>query len=90
MDLTGLDKVTARTTALSGKVGAPIQFGSLTITVRTCVARPPDQPADAAAYLDVVDRGSTPLFRGWMLASQPAFGVLEHPVYDVRIAGCRP
>ena len=89
VDLTGLDKVTARTTALSGKVGTPIQFGSLTITVRSCVVRAADQPADAAAYVDIVDRGSTPLFRGWMLVSQPAFGVVEHPVYDVRVAGCR-
>lgn len=91
VELRGLDKVTARSATVTGKVGDTMRFGTLSILVRGCVARPPDQPADAAAYLEITDRGATaPMFRGWMLASSPATAILEHPVYDIRIAACRP
>jgi hypothetical protein len=88
--LQGLDKVTARVTALSARVGESIRFGSLSIVVRSCVVRPGDVAADAAAFVEVTERGvSAPVFRGWMLVSNPGLGVIEHPVYDVRLAGCR-
>ncbi len=89
-ELIGLDKVTARPTQLTVKVGESVRFGTLAITVRGCAVRPPDQPADATAFLDVTDHGATaPLFRGWMFASSPSLAVLEHPVYDLRVVGCR-
>ena len=85
-----LDKVTARVTSLTGKVGETLRFGTLSILVRSCVVRPPDVPADAAAFLEVTDRGATPpLFRGWMVRSSPGIGVIEHPVYDLRLSGCQ-
>ena len=28
-------------------------------------------------------------FNGWMIAGAPALGVLEHPLYDLRVASCR-
>ena len=90
VDLVALDKVTARTTALTGKVGGTLQFGSLTIVVRGCVARPADQAADSAAFLDITDRAGAAVFRGWMVASMPALAIIEHPVYDIRVAACRP
>jgi hypothetical protein len=89
VDLLGLDKVTARATPLFGKVGATLHYGTLSIVVRGCVVRPPDQPADAAAFLDVSDAGGQSLFHGWMVASVPSLGVVEHPVYDLRVTGCR-
>ena len=85
-----LDKVTARTTALTGKVGDTLRFGSLAIVLRGCVARPADQAADAAAFLDITDRAGAAVFRGWMVASMPALAIIEHPVYDIRLAACRP
>ena len=30
-----------------------------------------------------------PGFRGWMIASAPALGMMEHPLYDVRVVACR-
>ena len=91
VELRGLVKVTARSATVTGKVGETLRFGTLSIFVRGCVARAPDQPTDAAAYLEITDRGATaPMFRGWMVASSPATAILEHPVYDIRIAACRP
>jgi len=88
-ELTALDKVTARATPITVRVGQSATFGSLTITVRACEVRPPDQAADATAFLDIADShaGATP-FHGWMLVSDPSVSMLEHPIYDVRIAGC--
>jgi len=88
-DLMALDKVTARATPLSVRAGASVNFGTLSIAVRACAVRPPDQPADAAAFLDITDsHAGGPQFHGWMLLSAPALSMLEHPIYDVRLAGC--
>ena len=55
------------------KVGSSVRDGSLTITVRACVVRPPDQPQDAAAFMVIADsNASEPGFQGWMFASAPS------------------
>ena len=90
VDLVGLDKVSARATPLSGPVGQPLSFGSLTVLARACVVRPPDAAADAAAFLEIADAQlDTKPFRAWMLVSAPAVSIFEHPVYDIRLVGCR-
>ncbi len=90
VDLTGLDKITTRLTPVSGAVGKKLTFGTLVVTVRACVVRGADQPADQAAYLDVTDaRDPNFAFHGWMLLSSPGVSVIEHPVYDLRLAACR-
>jgi hypothetical protein len=86
-----LDKVNARHTTLTVGVGQEAHFGTLTIGVRNCVVRPPDQPAEAAAYLTVNDANNEGVaFAGWMVAGQPALSMLQHPVYDLRVTGCKP
>jgi hypothetical protein len=88
-DLRALDKVNDRSANLTIAVGNSASFGHITITVRACVVRQPDQPADAAAQLDVVDDNpDTPAFHGWMFANEPSVSMLQHPVYDIRVAGC--
>ena len=90
IELAGLDKVTTRLTTLTGRVGQPITFGTLSISVRSCIVRGPDQPADQAAFLDITDsRDPNFAFHGWMILSDPAVAVIEHPVYDIRLIGCR-
>lgn len=90
VELVGLDKVSARTTQLSGPVGQPLAFGTLTVLPRACMVRPPDTTQDAAAFLEIADsRLDTPPFRAWMLLSEPAVSILQHPVYDIRLVGCR-
>jgi hypothetical protein len=87
-DLILLDKVNVRRQEMTIKVGQSGTFGSLTIAVRSCVIRPPDQAPDAAAFLDITDSRGGPGFQGWMIKSDPSLSMLQHPVYDVRVAGC--
>jgi hypothetical protein len=88
-ELQALDKITARATSLTVRVGQSVTFGSLSIFVRACVSRPPDAVADSAAFLDITDsHPGAPQFHGWMLVSAPSVAMLEHPVYDVRPAAC--
>jgi hypothetical protein len=87
--LQALDKVNAQTANLTIKVGQSATFGSLTITVKSCVVRPSDQPADAAAFLNVTDsHPDSPGFDGWMLADEPSVSMMQHPIYDLRVTGC--
>jgi hypothetical protein len=87
--LQALDKVNAQASDLTIKVGQSATFGSLTITVKSCVVRPPNQPADAAAYLAVTDsHPDSPGFDGWMLEDEPSVSMMQHPIYDLRVAGC--
>jgi hypothetical protein len=89
-ELQVLDKVNAQNALLSVKVGQEAQFGSLSIQVQACDIRPPDQPQDAAAFLTIVDsHPDAPGFRGWMLANDPSLSMLQHPIYDVRVVGCK-
>jgi hypothetical protein len=88
-ELQVLDKINARERTLTVRGGDTVQFGSLSIAVRSCVVRPPDQPADAAAFLVVTDaHPDQPAFRGWMFRSDPAVSMMQHPIYDIRILGC--
>lgn len=91
--LQALDKVTARITILDARVGQAASFGTLSIDVRACQGRPPDEVPDAAAWMEITDSrappGGAPAFRGWMFANAPGVNMLEHPVYDIRVLECR-
>jgi hypothetical protein len=88
-DLILLDKIRAQPATMSVKVGDSATFGSITVHVRSCVTRPPDQPADSAAFVEVSDsRGKGDVFHGWILANTPSVSLMEHPVYDLRLTGC--
>jgi hypothetical protein len=85
-----LDKVNAQNAVLTVKVGQGAQYGSLAIQVQACDIRPPDQPRDFAAYLTITDsHADAPGFSGWMLANNPSLSMLQHPIYDVRVVGCK-
>ena len=88
-----LDKVMARVSVLEGRVGETVNFGTLSIRIGACHARPPTEVPDSAAWFEMTDsrapEGSPPVFRGWMFAESPGVNMLEHPVYDVRILNCR-
>ncbi len=89
-EVQALDKVNARNAVLSVKVGDTAKFGSLTIAVQACVVTPPDQPQDAAAFLVITDsHNGQPGFSGWMVADAPSVSMLQNPIYDVRVTGCR-
>ncbi len=90
--LQGLDKVTARVVRINAPVGRMVKFGTLEIIARNCDKRPPEDPPESAAFLDIweVRRGDPALsiYRGWMFASSPALTAMDHPVYDVWVLDC--
>jgi hypothetical protein len=91
-ELQALDKVTARISVLEAPVDQVVSFGTLRIRVGACNRRPPDDPPDSAAWLEVRDTrpGAAEVpFRGWMFAASPGLNMLEHPVYDLRVLACR-
>lgn len=94
--LRGLDKVTGVARNFDAPVGRTVQFGSLNVTVRACVQRPPEELPETSVYLEVTDRGrgaegeeAKPVFAGWIFASDPGRNGLAHPVYDVWAIRCK-
>jgi hypothetical protein len=91
--LQGLDKVTARISVVEVPVGGTARFGSLLIAARACQKSPPEEPPEAAAFLEITETPvgaiASSLFSGWMFASSPALSALEHPVYDVWVKDCK-
>jgi len=94
--LQALDKITARISRLEVAIDQPASFGTLQVTVRRCAYRPPEEPPEDAAFLEIVDNGydeaSPPrdVFTGWMFSSSPAVSAMEHPVYDITLLSCKP
>jgi hypothetical protein len=91
--LQGLDKITARISKIEAPVDKPVHFGTLTIVVRDCKKRPPEEPPESAAFLEIDEkRPGDPdprrVFSGWMFASSPALSAMEHPVYDINVLDC--
>jgi hypothetical protein len=84
-----MNKIDSTVASVTLHVGETTTFQSLQITLSGCFVRPPDLPADAAAHLVIADkRPDQPGFNGWVLKNEPALNMLEHPVYDVQLAGC--
>ncbi|MFO1113168.1 MAG: DUF2155 domain-containing protein [Rhodospirillales bacterium] len=87
-----LDKVTARVSTIYAPVGGTVRFGALDITVDVCDKRPPEEPPESAAFLQIVERRSEQaeigVFQGWMFASSPGLSPLQHPVYDLWVLDC--
>lgn len=91
--LGGIDKVAARTAKFEANLKQKVFYNTLIITAFACKMRPPEEPPESAAFLEIQERkpdGTTQkLFSGWMFASSPALNALEHPVYDVWVVSCK-
>jgi len=94
--LQGLDKTTARVTTVEAPLDKSVKFGTLIITARACVKKPPEEPPNTAAFVQIDEarpqsQGAQAerLFSGWMFAQSPALSALEHPVYDVTVLDCK-
>ena len=91
--LQGLDKITARISTFEAPIGEAVRFGTLRLVTRYCRKRPPEEPPETTAFLEIDDvprdGPGQRLFSGWMFASSPALAGLEHPVYDVWVVDCR-
>jgi len=93
-----LDKVTATTKDYTVKVGDELKYGSLTVAVKHCEKRPPEEVPETYTFLQITDKKldgkggegiEEKLFSGWMFASRPAVSALDHGVYDVWVIDCK-
>jgi hypothetical protein len=94
--LQGLDKTTARISTVEAPLDQSVRFGGLVITARACVKRPPEEPPETAAFLEIDEIlpgassvNATRVFSGWMFKSSPALSALENPIYDVGVLDCK-
>ena len=93
INLTALDKITAKTSSIKLAVGDKKFFGSLEIQAMKCQLYEGDDTSDIVAYIQVKDLSAKDnnqvfLFNGWTFASSPTLQSIDHPVYDLWITGC--
>ena len=92
LQLRGLEKITGRPTNITAPIGKPVQFATLTITVRFCYSTPPSETPETTAFVQIEDhRPDQPakrVFSGWLYGSSPGLNGVEHPLYDVWVISC--
>jgi hypothetical protein len=92
-EFTGLDKITGRTITFDVLIDETVQFGALQVTPRVCHTRPPTEPAQTTAFVEVDEitlaNEIRRLFTGWMFAASPGLHAVEHSVYDVWLIDCK-
>ena len=93
INLTALDKITAKTSSIRLAVGDKKFFGSLEIKALKCQTSEGKDTLDTVAYIQVKDLSAKDnnqvfLFNGWTFASSPTLRSIDHPVYDLWITGC--
>ena len=93
INLTALDKITAKTSSIELAIGDKKFFGSLEIQALKCQLSEGSGTSDAVAYIQVKDLSSKDnnqvfLFNGWTFVSSPTLQSIDHPVYDLWITSC--
>ena len=93
INLTALDKITAKTSFIKLAVGEKKNFGPLEIKALKCQLTDDSDFLDTVAYLQVKDlsikdNDQVFLFNGWTFASSPTLQSIDHPVYDLWITSC--
>ena len=93
INLTALDKITAKTSSIRLAIGDKKFFGSLEIKAFKCQLSEGGDTSDTVAYIQVKDLSTKDnnqvfLFNGWTFASSPTIQSIDHPIYDLWITGC--
>ena len=93
INLTALDKITAKTSEIRLAIGEKKFFGPLEIKALKCQLSENNDSTDVVAYLQVKDLSTQNnnqvfLFNGWTFASSPTLQSIDHPVYDLWITSC--
>ena len=93
INLTALDKITAKTSTIRLAVGEKKFFGALEIKALKCQLSENNDSTDTVAYLQVKDLSTKDnnqvfLFNGWTFASSPTLQSIDHPIYDLWITSC--
>ena len=89
----GLDKITGRIINFDVYMDETVQFGALQVTPRVCYTRPPTEPPQTDAFVQVdeitLNRKVRRIFSGWMFAASPGLHAVDHAVYDVWLTDCK-
>ena len=93
INLTALDKITAKTSFLKMAIGDKKFFGPLEIKALKCQLSEGENTTDTVAYIQVKDLSAEDndrvfLFNGWTFASSPTLQSIDHPVYDLWLTSC--
>ena len=93
INLTALDKITAKTSSIKLAIGDKKFFGSLEIKALKCQLSEGENISDTVAYIQVKDLSAKDnnrvfLFNGWTFASSPTLQSIDHPIYDLWITSC--
>jgi len=93
INLTALNKITAKTSFIKIAIGDKKFFGPLEIKGLKCQFIEERNLSDVIAYVQVKDLSKKDndrvfLFNGWTFASNPTFQSIDHPIYDFWITGC--
>ena len=93
INITALDKITAKTSTIRLAIGEKKFFGPLEIKALKCQLSEQGEFIDTVAYLQVKDLSSKDnnqvfLFNGWTFASNPTLQSIDHPIYDLWITSC--
>ena len=89
----GLDKITGRIISFDVYIDETVQFGALQVTPRVCYTRPPTEPPQTDAFVEVDEitlaRKVRRIFTGWMFAASPGLHAVDNAVYDVWLTDCK-
>ncbi len=93
INLTALDKITAKTSSIRLAIGDKKYFGPLEIVALKCQISEENEALDTVAYIQVKDLSAKDnnqvfLFNGWTFASSPTLRSMDHPIYDLWITSC--
>ena len=93
INLTALDKITAKTSSIRLAIGEKKFFGPLEIAALKCQSLENNENQDIVAYIQVKDLSNKDnnqvfLFNGWTFASSPTLASIDHPIYDLWINSC--
>ncbi len=78
-----LDKISGKVLKKRIKVGEPLEFGGIQVTLKRCFKNAPEDSKEIYAFIEIGERKS--LFARWLFASSPSINIFEHPQYDVRV-----
>ena len=93
INLTALDKITAKTSSIRLAIGDKKFFGSLEIRAFKCQHSEGGDTSDTVAYIQVKDLSTKDnnqvfLFNGWTFVSSPTIQSIDHPIYDLWVTSC--
>ena len=93
VQITILDKVSAKNNELEIEIGKEKKFKNLLIKALKCKNSEFDDNPEITAYLqvkDISDKSNDEVFvfNGWTFLSSPSIRPFDHPVYDIWLTKC--